>query len=363
MATGREILKIVSLAGLALLIGQGCSQKSVRVTSDSETFEQGAQYADNQTGAGNPFAQAYQPLGSWQRDSGVAQPQHENPSDAAFFEGSQGFEPEGPAQAYVDGLARNQQGNAQAGEYSGAQNSAQGGLSYFGSNQGGSEHWTKEYGAESWPNQNGSEPWANSGPLAALPEYEYGDGIGGNWNSGQGYNGGQGNAMAEEFIQEEFDAIAEAQPFSSPGFAQGGPDSQGERYYGQGPQPFAQGQGVPGSQFARVQVTLQDVFFEFDSWRISEEGRQALVHDAEWLEQNQSGSITVEGHCDQRGTRDYNLVLGKKRASAVRTYLVDLGVDAHKIQVISYGKERPFCFGSDEQCHQLNRRGHLQLHH
>ncbi len=225
MTTAREILKIVGIAGLTLLIGQGCSQKSVRVTADSETFNQGAQY------------------------------------------------------------------------------------------------------------------WANSGPLAGLQEY--GDRNGGNWASGQGYRNGQGGSAAEEFIQEDHDNIAEAQPFFSRGLAQ----------------------GAQSGQSTRVQVELQDVFFEFNSWRISQEGRQSLAHDAKWLDQNQSRSITVEGHCDQRGSRDYNLVLGKKRAGAVQAYLVDLGVETHKIQVISYGKERPFCFGNDPQCNQLNRRGHMQLHH
>ena len=292
MATAREILKIVGIAGLTLLIGQGCSQKSVRVTADSETFDQGAQYADNQAGGENPFAQGYQPLGSWPGGSG-------------------------------------------------AQNWAQEGSPYFGASE------------------NNSMRGNNSGPFAGLQEY------------GAGWIGPEGS-MANEFIQEDYDNIAEAR---SAGFSQGGryfgegsqsygqgQGAQGGRY-GEGQQSFAQGRGPSGNQYPGVQVELQDVFFEFNSWRISQDGRQALAHDAEWLDQNQSRSITVEGHCDQRGTRDYNLVLGKKRAGAVQTYLVDLGVESHKIQVISYGKERPFCFGNNDQCYQLNRRGHLQLHH
>ena len=335
MATSREILKIVGLAGLALLIGQGCSQKSVNVTADSETFEQDAQYTETQPGADNPWAQGAQPFGSWQGGTDANQPgwsqkgqgQWQDNAGGAYDE-SQG-NPQGPAQAYIDGMAQGGQAGA-----SGDQNGSQGGLSYFGANQ------------------NGSEPWANSGPLAGQQEY------GGSWNQGQGdsgplaglqeygdsWNQGQGDSMANEFIQEDYDSMAEAQPLSPSQF------SQGRRY---GEDSYRQG----------TQVELQDVFFEFNSWRISQDGRQALAHDAEWLDQNQAGSITVEGHCDQRGTRDYNVVLGKKRAQAVQTYLVDLGVETHKIQVISYGKERPFCFGNNEQCYQLNRRGHLQLHH
>jgi len=308
MATGREILKIVGIAGLALLIGQGCSQKSVRVTADSETFDQGAQYADN------PFAQGNQPFGSWQGGAGMGHQQRAGQNN--YGAGSQDFDPEGPTQVYFNGKPQGE-GSAQAEEFSGAQ----GGLTYFGDSQ------------------NYSSPWANSGPFAGLQEY--GSRSGGTWGSAQGYQNGQGGNMAEEFIQEDYDNIAEVQPFSSRGLAQ---DAQ-------------------SGQFTRVQVELQDVFFEFNSWRISQDGRQALAHDAEWLDQNQSRSITVEGHCDQRGSRDYNLVLGKKRAGAVQAYLVDLGVETHKIQVISYGKERPFCFGNNDQCYQLNRRGHLQLHH
>jgi len=261
MATSREILKIIGIAGLTLLIGQGCSQKSVRVTADSETFEQGASYAENRTGAGNQAG-----------------------ADNPF---SQGY----------------QQGSGEG------QTSANAGGQYFGADQ------------------NSMDSWQNSGPLAGLQEY--GSGNQGGWGSGQGGN------MAEEFIQGDYDNIAEAQ----------------------------QGQYGRGGHHSQVQVELQDVFFEYDSWRISQDGREALANDVDWLEQNQSRSITVEGHCDQRGTRDYNLVLGKKRAGAVRAYLVDLGVDSHKIQVMSYGKERPFCFGNNDQCYQLNRRGHLQLHH
>jgi peptidoglycan-associated lipoprotein len=279
MATSREILKIVGLAGLALLIGQGCSQKSVNVTADAETFEQGSQYADGQHGAGNPFTQGY-------------------------------------------GSSSSQQGGAGAssGEF-GTQNWAQGGSPNYGANGSSS-----------------SSP-AISGPLANLREY------GSGWNE-------QDGSMANEFIQQDYDNIAEAQ---SQGFGQSGE-------YGYGSQSYGQGQGEYGNPHTRVQVELQDVFFEIDSWRISQDGRQALAHDADWISQNQARSLTVEGHCDQRGTRDYNVVLGKKRAEAVRAYLVDLGVESHKIQVISYGKERPFCYGSDEQCYQLNRRGHMQLH-
>lgn len=106
---------------------------------------------------------------------------------------------------------------------------------------------------------------------------------------------------------------------------------------------------------------LEDVFFEFDSWTIIDSGKQALGADAQWLKANGDKALTIEGHCDERGTQAYNLVLGERRAKAVRSYLTDLGVDAKRLAVASYGKDRPFCRDHNEDCYQQNRRGHLVL--
>jgi peptidoglycan-associated lipoprotein len=114
-------------------------------------------------------------------------------------------------------------------------------------------------------------------------------------------------------------------------------------------------------QAATTKAGLEDVFFAFDSWQIRDEGKQALGANAQWLKTNEGKSVTVEGHCDERGTQAYNLVLGEKRAKAVRSYLVDLGVDAKRLAVTSYGKDRPFCREHSEDCYQQNRRGHLVL--
>lgn len=116
---------------------------------------------------------------------------------------------------------------------------------------------------------------------------------------------------------------------------------------------------IRAEQAASAAAGLRDVFFGYDSWTISEEGRQSLSRDAEWLKSNPSAMIKVEGHCDERGTAAYNLVLGEKRAKAVRNYLVELGVGANRLSVVSYGKERPFCNDHAESCYQQNRRGHL----
>lgn len=186
------------------------------------------------------------------------------------------------------------------------------------------------------------------GPLAFFQD----EGFGGGWN--------QSGPMSQEYVEGE-GSIREAYP-SSPWGQQGyAPGQQGYAPGQQGNSWGPQGQRLESENPMSIRVELRDVFFEYDSWRITQEGTQALTHDSEWLSGNPMRSLTVEGHCDQRGTQSYNLVLGKKRAEAVRSYLVDLGVTPSQIQVVSYGKERPFCMGTNESCYQLNRRGHLTL--
>lgn len=116
---------------------------------------------------------------------------------------------------------------------------------------------------------------------------------------------------------------------------------------------------IRAEQAASAAAGLRDVFFGYDSWTISDDQRQSLNRDAEWLKSNPGAMIKVEGHCDERGTSAYNLVLGEKRAKAVRNYLVELGISANRLSVVSYGKERPSCLEHAESCYQQNRRGHL----
>ncbi|ULA64799.1 MAG: Peptidoglycan-associated protein [Nitrospira sp.] len=112
-------------------------------------------------------------------------------------------------------------------------------------------------------------------------------------------------------------------------------------------------------QAAADAAGLRDVFFGYDSFAISEEGRLALSRDAEWIKANPGSQLKIEGHCDERGTSAYNLVLGEKRAKSARNYLVELGVSANRLGVVSYGKERPFCKDHSEACYAQNRRGHV----
>lgn len=112
---------------------------------------------------------------------------------------------------------------------------------------------------------------------------------------------------------------------------------------------------------AAIEAGLHDVFFGYDQWTVSDEGMEALTRDAAYLKDHPNAVLKIEGHCDERGTGDYNMVLGDKRAKAARSYLVESGVSSKQVSVISFGKERPFCSERDESCYQQNRRGHMLL--
>ncbi len=98
------------------------------------------------------------------------------------------------------------------------------------------------------------------------------------------------------------------------------------------------------------------VFFEYDSSQIDSEAQATLTKQAEWLKKYPNLNVTVEGHCDERGTREYNIALGERRANAAKKFLTGLGVAANRISTISYGKERPAVVGSDEGSWAQNRR-------
>ena len=106
---------------------------------------------------------------------------------------------------------------------------------------------------------------------------------------------------------------------------------------------------------------LADVFFALDSAQLGDESRPILQRNVEWMKRWPSTKIMVEGHADSRGTAEYNLALGEKRATAVRAYLLSLGLGADRIQVVSKGKESPFCSEESESCWQQNRRGHFVI--
>jgi len=106
---------------------------------------------------------------------------------------------------------------------------------------------------------------------------------------------------------------------------------------------------------------LDDVYFDLDQSTVREDAKPRLQKDADWLKRWTSTQITVEGHCDSRGSSEYNLGLGSRRATAVKDYLTSLGIPAGRMTVVSKGKESPVCSDENESCWQQNRRGHFVI--
>ena len=104
---------------------------------------------------------------------------------------------------------------------------------------------------------------------------------------------------------------------------------------------------------------LKDAFFDYNKSDLRDDARSALSANADWLKAHSNWQFLIEGHCDDRGTTEYNLALGDRRANAARDYLVSLGIDSARIRTVSYGKERPFCTEETEDCWQQNRRAHF----
>lgn len=104
---------------------------------------------------------------------------------------------------------------------------------------------------------------------------------------------------------------------------------------------------------------LGDVFFDLDSYELRDEARGSLQKNSDWMKRWTSTKAMIEGHADSRGTNEYNLALGERRASATRNYLVGLGVPVDRITIVSKGEEQPFCREETESCWQQNRRGHF----
>jgi peptidoglycan-associated lipoprotein len=108
-------------------------------------------------------------------------------------------------------------------------------------------------------------------------------------------------------------------------------------------------------------VMREDIYFDFDKSNLKPAAQENLLRKAEWLRDNPEVTITIEGHCDERGTNEYNLALGDRRAESAKGFLVNLGISASRLTTISYGEERPVCTWSNEECWAKNRRGHFVI--
>lgn len=123
----------------------------------------------------------------------------------------------------------------------------------------------------------------------------------------------------------------------------------------------SQGFGYSGAGSELDMNAGDRVFFAFDSSSLDSKAQSTLSKQAEWLSQNKDVNATIAGHCDIRGTREYNLGLGERRANAVKQFLVNSGVASGRLKVVSYGKERPAAVGDTEEAHRYNRRAVTEL--
>ena len=117
---------------------------------------------------------------------------------------------------------------------------------------------------------------------------------------------------------------------------------------------------APAPVYKAPDVTMQeDIYFEFDKSSLTPAAQDNLLRKAEWLRNNPDATATIEGHCDDRGTNEYNLALGDRRAESAKTFLVDLGIEVSRLTTISYGEERPVCTDQTDECWAKNRRDHF----
>ena len=187
--------------------------------------------------------------------------------------------------------------------------------------------------------------------------------------AGSGFNvTEQGSGSGSGFLTEE--NVGESA--RSGGFSSGGSDGSalgGGRFQSE-VEPFlgndsgsGSGSGMDEARTLPFEETnsLQDIHFNFDQYDLDEDSRNTLRKNASYLKANSSEVVEIQGHCDERGTNNYNVALGERRAHSTKMYLVSQGVSARRIHTISYGEEKPFCFDSNASCWGKNRRAHFRV--
>ena len=195
--------------------------------------------------------------------------------------------------------------------------------------------------------------------------------------AGSGFNiGEQDSRSGSGFLTEE--SVGESA--RSGGFETSGPNGsddgsatsggsagrfQSEPFLGDDSNSGSSGFGTMGDQARALPFkdtdSLKDIYFKFDKYDLDDESRQILRRNASYLKANSSAAVEIQGHCDERGTNNYNVALGERRAQSTKMYLVSQGVSSRQIHTISYGEERPSCFDSNSACWLKNRRAHFRL--
>ena len=194
-----------------------------------------------------------------------------------------------------------------------------------------------------------------------------GAGSGAGGGAGRGFNiTEQGSGSGSGFLSEE--SVGESA--RSGGFSPGGSDegsALGGGRFQSDAEPFLGDSGSGGGmdearrQDFKDTSLLQDIHFRFDRADLDDQSRGILRQNASYLKANSSAIIEVQGHCDERGTNNYNIALGERRAHSTKMYLVSQGISSRRIHTISYGEERPFCFDSNDACWLKNRRAHFRI--
>ena len=185
-----------------------------------------------------------------------------------------------------------------------------------------------EFGSSGGP---GSSGWFSEEPVLEN---------GNSASSGQGNKGNKGNNSSGSFKSNPFGNS------NSPGGNSGSSESS-----------------IQESRVRSFKVSnsLKDIHFKFDKYDLDSDSRRILQGNAEFLRNNQGLHVEIQGHSDERGTNNYNIALGERRAHSTKKYLVSQGVDSSNVHVISYGEEKPFCFSSGETCWFQNRRAHFMV--
>jgi peptidoglycan-associated lipoprotein len=157
-------------------------------------------------------------------------------------------------------------------------------------------------------------------------------------------------SCASETAKKPESSVTPKSPASSAQAPAGkSPGSSSQTESGSSLDALREGKGAPSGP-------LKEIRFDFDSYDLTSEARAILQANAAWLKANPSANVEIEGHCDERGTTEYNLALGAKRARAALDYLISLGIPATRIRTTSYGEELPLCKDSTENCYEKNRR-------
>jgi peptidoglycan-associated lipoprotein len=203
--------------------------------------------------------------------------------------------------------------------------------------------------------QAGTGPGGGAGPTVSGGSGSGAAGAGGAGTTGAGGGGSMGSGPGSA------GSMAAGGGAGAGGAGAGGASGSGGGAAGAGG-AAATGTTIPSLPSPKEFVesaALRDVFFDFDRYDVRAGDKGTLDDNAKWLKSNQSALLLIEGHADERGTNEYNLALGERRAKATRDYLVSVGIDAGRITVISYGEERPACTDKTESCWSKNRRAHF----